>query len=469
MENSLHWFHSSFSLSTKERTIEEKKEDNDKQMEEGYEFLRRLLHSPGIIFERPSFKRSKMKHVGSSLESLNNDHLVTKRGDEIKYSRSPLQSILKGYYQLISSYLVTCNSNDDTRLLSECMEDDTVTSTTTTMTFTERIQNAASVASSRLLTDLWSIIHARSHNIDIYRAYSNVVDRDRERQSKEKRGMDRQGERMMISFDEYITFPATCARVSYALCLYDTMIVLCHENCGDSTTVGVNSDDDNDNHFPSQLFIFLHKLLGLAATNAKIREVIMLILLEPKRRSQVDHRDDSVLDSGCMSTENVEIVCTRPPLSTLVRMILRSNITEEESTVEHTIVSMKLEVWWSLPSPLMCAVSHGYLSIATDYIRYWIKTAILGHIELYSNVAARVCSDDENEDMDDLFGHAISRIIHFRSMSERLDILSRRALHSIEEDCPLGVSLKNFEREDKGEDIAFVISLAWKAIHRALQ
>lgn len=465
VENSLLWFHSSSSLSTKERTTEEKKEDNDKQMEEGYEFLRRLLHSPGIIFERPSFKRSKRKRVGSSLESLNNDHLVTKRGDEIK-SSSPLQSILKGYYRLMSSYLITCNSNDDTRSLSECMEDDTVTTTTTTMTFTERIQHAASVASSRLLTDLWSIIHARSHNVDIYRAYSNVVDQDQdqERQSKEKRGMDRQGARMMISFDEYITFPTTCARVSYASCLYDRMIFLCHENCGDSTTVGVNNDDDNDNHLPIQLFIFLHKLLGLAATNAKICEVIMLILLEPKSRSEVDHRDDSVLE-----TENVEIACTRPPLSTLVQMILRSNITKEESTMEHTIISMKIKVWWSLPSPLMCAISHGYLSIATDYIQYWIKTAVLGHIELYSNVAARVCSDDENEDMDDLFGHAISRIIQFRSTSETLNILSRHALHSIKEDGPLGVLLENYEREDKGEDTAFVISLAWKAIHRALQ
>ena len=135
-----------------------------------------------------------------------------------------------------------------------------------------------------------------------------------------------------------------------------------------------------------------------------------------------------------MSTKNVEIACTRPPLSTLVRMIPRSNITEEESTVEHTIISMKMEVWWSRSSPLMCEISHEYLSIATEYIRHWIKTAVLGHVELYSNVAARVCSNDGNEDVDDLFGHAICRIIQFRSTSKRLDILSRHSLHSIEED-----------------------------------
>jgi len=100
-----------------------------------------------------------------------------------------------------------------------------------------------------------------------------------------------------------------------------------------------------------------------------------------------------------MSTKNVEIACTRPPLSTLVRMILRSNITEEESTVEHTIISMKMEVWWSRSSPLMCEISHEYLSIATEYIRHWIKTAVLGHVELYSIVAARVCSNDGNTEM----------------------------------------------------------------------
>ena len=263
VENSLLWFQSSSSSSAQEITAVEKEEgSNDKQiMEEGYEFLRRLLHSPGILFERPSFKRNKRKQVGSS-------------SDENKSTRSPLQSILKGYYRLMSSCLVCDNSNNDTRSLpSECMENDTVTTTTTTTTMTtkERIQNAASVASSRLLTDLWSIIHARSHNIDIYRAYSNVVDRDRERQSREKRGVNGRGGKRMISFDEYMTLPPTCARVAYASCLYDKMIGLCYrENCGDSTTLGVNDDDDD--HLPSQLYIFLHKLLGLAATNAKIRE-----------------------------------------------------------------------------------------------------------------------------------------------------------------------------------------------------
>ena len=470
VENSLLWFQSSSSSSSsaQEITAVEKEEgSNDKQiMEEGYEFLRRLLHSPGILFERQSFKRNKRKQVGSSLEILNNDHVVTKRSDENKSTRSPLQSILKGYYRLMPSCLVSDNSSNDTRSLpSECMENDTVTTTTTTtMTFKERIQNAASVASSRLLTDIWSIIHARSHNVDIYQAYSNNVDRDRERQSREKRGVNGRGGKRMISFDEYMTLPPTCARVAYASCLYDKMIALCHrENCDDSTIIGVNhDDDDDDDHLPSQLYIFLHKLLGLAATNAKIREVIMLILLEPKRRSQVNHRDDS--NGSCMSTKNVEIACTCPPLSTLVRMILRSNITEED-----TIISMKMEVWWSLSSPLMCAISLGYLSIATEYIRHWIKTAVLGHVELYSNVAARVCSNDGNKDVDDLFVHAICRIIQFRSTSERLDILSRRALQSIEEDGLLGLSLGSCEREDEGEDTAFVISLAWKAIHRELQ
>jgi hypothetical protein len=170
-----------------------------------------------------------------------------------------------------------------------------------------------------------------------------------------------------------------------------------------------------------------------------------------------------------MSIENDEVACTRPPLLTLARIILHSNLPQEETKVENTISSMKMEVWWSLPSPLMCAISHEYLSIASEYIRHWIKTAVLGHVELYNNVAARVCSDDGNEDGDDIFGHAICRIIQFRSTSERLNILSCRALQSIEEDGSLGLSLESYERADEGEDTAFVISLAWKAIHFALQ
>ena len=282
--------------------------------------------------------------------------------------------------------------------------------------------------------------------------------------------MDVQVATSMISFDEYMTLPTTCARIAYASCLFDKMIALSHrESCGDSTAIGVNNGDDDD-HLPSQLFIFLHKLLGLAATNGKIREVIMLILLEPKRRSLIDHRDDSVLGRSCMSIENDEVACTRPPLSTLARIILHSNLPQEETKVENTLSSMKMEVWWSLPSPLMCAISHDYLSIASEYIRHWIKTAVLGHVELYNNVAARVCSDNNgNENRDDIFGHAICRIIQFRSTSERLNILSCRALQSIEEDGSLGLSLESYERADEGEDTAFVISLAWKAINFALQ
>lgn len=101
-------------------------------------------------------------------------------------------------------------------------------------------------------------------------------------------------------------------------------------------------------------------------------------------------------------------------------------------------------------SPLMCEISHGYLSIATEYIRHWIKTAVLGHVELYSNVAARVCCKDCNKDVEDLFEHAICRIIiQFRSTSERLNILSHCALHIIEEDCSLGVSWKTMNERMK--------------------
>lgn len=162
-----------------------------------------------------------------------------------------------------------------------------------------------------------------------------------------------------------------------------------------------------------------------------------------------------------MSAKNVEIACTRPPLLTLVRMILRSNIGAHNDINENggmKVSFVSTHVWNIGWVPLNSNWIHSTLDKDCGSRSCWVV----------QHVAARVCSNDGNKDVDDLFGHAICRILQFRSTSERLDILSRHSLHSIEEDGSLGVSLENYERKDEGEDTAFVISLAWKAIQRAL-
>jgi hypothetical protein len=279
---------------------------------------------------------------------------------------------------------------------------------------------------------------------------------------------------------------------------------------------------------PPALRGFLRKLIGLAATDAGIREVALLVLLEPTRRSRVDRLDDiarrrptrravdapptarapsshgAALSSASHQRDDVssekdaEEACSRPPLSTLVRSILLTSrpggrmraaaadegddddISARRATTTTRAAAAAAAAWWTLPCPLLCCVSHACLPIASEYVRYWIEMAAIGHAKLYDGPPAMDHPDDgggmgngdgnNNGDEDDgeLFRRAICRIIQFRSTSDRLGSLCRHALHSIDGKS-MGSSVESYSKGDEDEDFAFKTSLAWKAIHRALE
>ena len=616
---------------------EEEKEDEGSLLEEGCEFLRRLLHAPGgeSGYERPppptlrddhgerrrrqrrrnhddggvrekvekkkrgrSSARSTARGRGSSvLEALGDDDVGGRRREEVPVekgdeseendgvgggggggggSNAPLRSVLLGYYRLFllasssssshpssSSSSSTSNDNthdedeggpaDDSKSPSERCNDDVAAKAAT----------AGMAASARLLSDLIPIVSARRGRArDVRRAYASVVDREG------VAVVDREGVATTVggssaSFDEYATRPTACANAAYASIVYDRLVDLCGEGTRDAA--GADADVDNDatprSTAPPALRGFLRKLLVLAETDAKIREVALLVLLEPTRRSQVDRlneiarrRDDDrrrrrrsrpsespceeagtssvwtssrpgksgdvidapptagaqLLHGAALASasnqrnffsaeEDAEGVCTRPPLSLLVRSILRSSrprggrratadgedddddgVSARRATT--TAAAAMAAAWWTLPSPLLCAVSHASLPIASEYVRYWIEMAAIGHAKLYDGPLAmdhpedgrgmaigdRNNNGDEDEDSGELFRRAICRIIQFRSTSDRLDSLCRHALHSIDGKSTRS-SVENYSKGDDDEDVAFKTSLAWKAIHRALE
>ncbi|KAL3821642.1 hypothetical protein ACHAXA_006062 [Cyclostephanos tholiformis] len=344
-------------------------------------------------------------------------------------------------------------------------------------------------------------------------------------------------------FDEYSTRPTTCARLAYSSSVYDRIVHLWGDGIGDEAVI---VDAPRSTTSPA-LRGFLRKLLSLAATDAKIREVTLLVLLEPIRRSSraggrrfddIAHRprvnrghrydgkcvvadaseltsrlsgtlgdavdttpiaaraplshDDTGLSSPMLAPatprtdfitlDDAEGECARPPLSTLARLILRMG----KATANDDKAAGA--AWWNLPSPLLCAVSHNYLQIALEYVRYWIKMAAIGHAELYDTPPALIRSDDgidngigigigsrlynsngyKDEDDGELFRRAIRRITHFRSTSDRLDLICRHELQSIDTEQH-GSSVKSHSKGNKDEDAAFKTSLAWKAIHLALE
>jgi len=590
---------------------DEGKEDEGDLLEEGCEFLRRLLHAPGgeTGYERPPTPRDdhggrrrrrrrrrndnddgggrveeeKKKNRGKSsargaarghgysvLEALGDDDddvgvgggrregAAVERENESddgagaggRGSNAPLRSVLLGYYRLFliasssssshpsSSSSSSTSLNEDNNHDEGDADDQVDESKSSSERGSDDASHAGMAASARLLSDLLPIVSARwGRDRDVRRAYARVVDREG------------RGATTVVgssaSFDEYATRPTACARAAYASSVYDRLVDLGGEGgtrdcaAGVDVDVGVDVDATPRSTAPPALRGFLRKLLGLAATDAGIREVALLVLLEPTRRSRVDRLDDiarrrdddrsrpqtrravdalptarapsshgTALASASRQRDHVsaeedadEACCSRPPLSTLVRSILltsrlgggmRTAAADEgddddvsarrATTTTRAAAAVAAAAWWTLPSPLLVAVSHACLPIASEYIRYWIDMAAIGHAKLYDGPPAMDHPDDgggmgigdgnNNVDEDEYdgesFRRAICRIIQFRSTSDRLDSLCRHVLHSIDGKS-MGSLAENYSKGDEDEDVAFKTSLAWKAIHRALE
>lgn len=438
----------------------------------------------------------------------------------------PLRSVLLGYYQL---FLAPSNDNDGIHPNDDKKEkgEREVDIGIHKCQFTDADIQNAELASSRLLADLSSIITARKQTNDIYQAFMNVASQENVFDSVSNAtatGRSQERIRMSCAIDEYMTRPTTCTQRVYASSIFDWLLNHCRRRGNENTTRLESENDDNP-----ELHRFLTNLFRLASTNTKIQEVVMLVLIEPVRRLgcareqpcscssvqtcpveiQISKDADSTRHQllpgtefppiplctslwNSVSSETIEEACTRYPLPLILQSILSTArrsaahpslgdtslgntsllAAPEEFAHDDAMDLSQAILWWTLPSPLLCTISQLYFPVACKYIQYWIWTALMKHEELYEHSytgGQEKGTNAKNENFDDLeepFFHALRRIQQFRSTSDRLNSLCTQALQSMKKESS-SLTMSLFSDDD--ENSAFRASLAWKAIHLALE
>ena len=478
---------------------------------------------------------------------------------------SPLQAVLMGYYQLflppltpLSSSSHYSASDDDLSLQSQNSKSDDnqnhgiIDSAPKPAQHDDADTTFTALASMKLQHDLSSIILARQHTNELYQASLNVTEQYYDHhplpnsngwqkwqgfslcaeKSMEDDSLEKT-ETMSFVIDKYMTHPTTCLRRVYASSLFDRLMDLCKQK--ESTSVPApaaaahavghslgahavkksakRGDATIDSN--SAVHRFLKKLFGLATTNVKIQEVVLLMLVEPVRRLQIrraftvnatKHTTDKsegegkrfrmplqsdefqgeqespdmklfpMLTSICaainVSTEMIERECSEGPVPALVQFILQTAPNNTSDAIAgpacNKLAPTRIS-WWSLPSPLLCAISQMYFPLACEYIRYWIDRAIIGHKEFFAHASSH---------SDESFQQSIQRIQQLFQTSQRLYLLGSRVFASMEkEDLRSNVHLERKIRmgdhrdeetdSNEGND-DFQKSLAWRAIRHAV-
>ena len=475
--------------------------DNDR-----CEFLRSLLHSRGIWNPRPQ-KRSKSSSSNNYRNKVDNkDNTKTKRKRKRKDSSSnnvinnntggieasksstnnesspPLQSVLMGYYQLTME--------------EDGGNDNGITAATSTLE-----------ASTKLYSDLSSIISSRLHTHEIYRASLHYVAAENtdaaeatttlssqpHQTQKGDIGQKSNSRRMAIKIDQYMVHPTTCARRVYAASIYDRLLNLATTTDNESNRAGGSNSNEQEVINSKVVQKYVQKLFGLATSdnNYKIQEVILLLVLEPQRRLQVRQmirkseeeekkrlKDDS--SDVPQQQQQEQVLIELFPLITS-QMVEDGDANNESSSplitlLVKSILHTNLDGWWSQPSPLLCTISQLHFPIACKYLHYWINRAIDAHERLYQDTTTiamvsplKTATTTNQETVEETmsFQHAIERIQHFHQTSHRLRSLVSHVIHSLEEEMMSPPSSASIDEDEESE--VFCRALALKAIKRALE
>ena len=527
VENALLWFPRDNAAKSGDNT------DEKHEHAEGCDFLRVLLQARGVWMRRPAPRRSRRSHKqrkstsgGSQTSTPKNASHVrrdahepgTKRGrtrsrektegkdgtrksSEESPATSLLQAVITGYYQCF--FTSTACASSDT---GHCQSVNDSKQIDATVRFTARDCKHVEMASSKLLGDLTAIVSARSHTHEIHRAFHNVVHAaSANADAREKKHSKREFPQIIRAIDEYMTHPTTCARRVYASSLLDRLFHLCRDAGPVGATherTGLDGiDDEKDDGATVQHF--LRKLMGLSVGNAKIQEVILLLLLEPARRLQWERQKEPLVEKSqelseknghhskeielypllislSVHAESIERVYSRAPLPTLVQFILQSsprnkhaihdddNLLSSSAGNKHKC-TQTLE-WWSHCSPLLCTVSQWYFPIACTYITFLIQMAAIDHGKLYDGAAtgqqqSQSEFDRANINSKESFHCTILRIQEFCSTSERLRLLARRVFYSMESTSQEALERSSALSEER-KNAAFQKRVALKAICR---
>eukprot|EP00804_Cyclotella_cryptica_P022098 CCRYP_011562-RA/>CCRYP_011562-RA protein AED:0.31 eAED:0.31 QI:0/-1/0/1/-1/1/1/0/566 len=530
IDNALLWFPSAASSDASaaasvahdagERQIDDSRNDdksnaNDARTkdETGYEFLRRLLHSPGSHLPRLAPKKPSSSQGGRRRDNpergddfkAHDKTVGKKRKRELSDGSNAavriagekddiLSTVLRGYYQLFLPRhgASSTTETDDAFGPKPC---DTQHDTTDSAKTDESTH--AEMASCQLQHDLNSIILSRLRTNELYKAASHQYSNRNAQHTLDKSPKELH---MNILIDQYMTHPTTSILRAYTSSLFDRHASL----------VGQKKDTNP----------FLRKLLGLARGNEKIQQVVILFLLEPLRRLFVkkvegwycknDEAEQSLRRKWCDSEdtqstteemtskislfplltssvswsdipqEEIEKECSRTPMPEIIDFILQSASSSHDNKSKDDKEKIP---WWILPSPLLCFASQMYFPLACAYLRHWIEAAIVEHGKLYHfdpttrNHVNKPQSSVLHVSTNGIsFEAAILRLRHIRQTSKRLESLFYYLLSDMEND-----SQGSFEKETmislgdadesmvSAEDMLFRQRLSWEAIRRAVE
>lgn len=469
IQNALLWF----------RPSDATAQSKDDAME-GRDFLRHLLHSPGI-----NFARRRKRREGGTSDGRKSSSVVAgkkrKRGATGVQSDDVLSFVLKGYYQLHLPREAAVSDNSEMKPV----HDDTIrqngTSSTNRPADVRCISlKDADLASFQLQQDLNSIILSRQRTQELYKAALEHTAQTQHTSKKIPRGLQ-----MNMLIDEYMTHPNTAILRAYTSNLYDRY-----------TNLSLNRKEG-----------FIHKMLMSTKWNARIQQVIFLFLLEPLRRLYVQKLQKSIekrtasqpesffnqsesheqlaskismyplLTSDTIysdiSCEQTDQECSREPMQQIIDFIMQSAPGKTVDGKDDRVNSDDM-CWWSLPSPLLCFLSQLYFPIACGYIRYCIKAAISAYDKLYSldNNPASKPQSDHGSNSDGTFDSVMLRIQHFNRTSQRLEKLTHYMMSMVEEECQSSIETNMIsldEDEVPVDDAAFRMRLVWNAIRRSLR
>ena len=452
---------------------------------DGCEFLRRLIHSTGI--HNPRRKRIQREVDSKNGESVGGTTKKRKR-DEAEVSRRTetddvLSSVLEGYYQLFMSggnaslSRISHEKQQATRETEMIQDDSKLDINNPSVDRGTNDAARAEMASTQLQHDLNFIIFCRLRTNELYNA---ALDENQTSQSN----LAPKGLQMNLLIDEYMTHPDTAVLRAYASSLYDRYSELLPGEVRTS---------------------YIGKLLRLAGGNDKIQQVMLLFLLEPLRRMYIEQMEQSMcmmnnvrsestegkyetvgvknkfamfpllcskLSWTTISAEKIEDLCASDSAKQIIEFILQSQFSDLGSHINES-----KDCYWSLPSPLLCLISHLYFPLACTYIRHCIELAMSEHDKLYRLESKNdhraykpeclQCSSSDSSS----FESTMLRIQHISQTSDRLKSLTLYMVSVVQEEYK-----SSFERDmatsndsnPSHDDANFIQGLVLDAIRKRL-
>mmetsp|Transcript_33811 Transcript_33811/g.74429 ORF Transcript_33811/g.74429 Transcript_33811/m.74429 type:complete len:574 (-) Transcript_33811:83-1804(-) len=366
-----------------------------------FSLLRSLLQNPGITEARP-MKARKRKRPTEDEESKEAGVERIRRERERQNMRAedpPLREVLLGYAA------ASAGRNGGASLVgdADCNDEQSSSSlrAAADRPLDEVRADLSDVACARAETyQLRSLFEVASRSVGSNGAVRADADSPLTGKSITLGGLSRTNLCLAVidRSEQYFHSASTSIATAYASELYDRLVVLNTCNAVDERKDDIADTEcicnDGVLNIAAASQQLLQQLGALASNDRRIMEVSALMLLEPVRRCHPRSASAASFSSivgRAMAADDAETACSSSLCHDICQMVLGlyggvSGSSNENAQVEDTSAVLL----WSLPSPLLCAISQAYFPFALAYTEYLIQTAVNTHLDVPRQTANRV-------------------------------------------------------------------------------